>query len=178
MNSVKLHDKSFNEYISEELIRNRVDQLAFQVNDDLKGTDLLLLGILNGSFIFIADLMREISIPVQVSFLKVASYSGTQSTGIIKELIGLGEDIKGKTVVIVEDIVDTGRTLNRIIKDLDSKGAEQIKVASLLVKPDAYKGDHQIDYIGFEIPDEFVVGYGLDYDGLGRNYRSIYKIAD
>jgi len=178
MDHVKIHDKIFTSYISPEDIRRRVSLIARQINNDLEGRDILFLGILNGSFMFIADLYREITIASAISFLKLSSYLGTQTTGSIKELIGLNENIAGKTVVVVEDIIDTGRTLNDIIKDLKAKGASSIVVVTLLYKPQAYDGDHGIDYIGFEIPNDFVVGYGLDYDGFGRNLPGIYRIVE
>ena len=178
MDQVKIHDKIFTSFISPEDIRRRIKLLAKHINNDLKDSDLMFLGILNGSFMFLADLYREISIPSTISFLKLSSYLGTESTGNIKELIGLNENIAGRTVVIVEDIIDTGRTLNDIVKSLKLKGARSILVVTLLYKPQAYEGDHGIDYIGFEIPNDFVVGYGLDYDGHGRNLPGIYRLVE
>jgi len=178
MDQVKIHDKIFTSFISPEDISRRIKLIASHINNDLKDRDLLFLGILNGSFMFIADLYREIRINSTISFLKLSSYLGTESTGNIKELIGLNEDIAGRTVVVVEDIIDTGRTLNDIIRDLKVKGASSIVVVTLLYKPQAYEGDHGIDYIGFEIPNDFVVGYGLDYDGYGRNLPGIYRLAE
>jgi hypoxanthine phosphoribosyltransferase len=178
MEYVKIQGKSFRKFISEEDLSRRVKLMASQMNSDLKGKDLLFLGILNGSFMFIADLYREIELESSISFLKLSSYLGTESTGKIKELIGLNEDIDGKTIVVVEDIIDTGRTLDDIVIDLSEKGAESIVVVTLLYKPTAYEGSHGIDYVGFEIPNDFVIGYGLDYNGKGRNLPSIYKLSE
>lgn len=175
---IKVKDKYFDEYISEEKIRQRVVAMAKEIVTDCHGKELLFLSILNGSFVFTADLFRLIDLPAEISFLKLSSYSGTASTGQLRRLIGLNEDMKGKTVIILEDIVDTGRTLDGIISDLTDNGASEIKVATLLFKPDAYKGLHRVDYRGFDIPNDFVIGYGLDYDGYGRNLRSIYVINE
>ena len=174
MDKIKVHDKFFKVYITEEMIASRIDELSKQINSDLAGKDLLFIGVLNGSFLFAADLFRRIDLEARISFLKLSSYEGTESTGYVRRLIGLNESVKGKTVVVIEDIVDTGQTLEGIIGDLKEKEVEGIRVATLLLKPDAYKGDYKVDYVGFKIPNDFVVGFGLDYDGLGRNLRSIY----
>jgi len=175
---IKIKDKYFEDYISEDRILERVGELAEQINTENRDKDLLFISILNGSFMFAADLFRLVDQPARISFLKLSSYEGAESSGRVRKLIGLNEDLKGVTVIVVEDIVDTGRTLNGIIDDLKQKGSQEIKVASLLFKPEAYQGKHKIDYKGFEIPNDFVVGYGLDYDGFGRNLRSVYKIKN
>jgi hypoxanthine phosphoribosyltransferase len=176
MNQIKVLDREFLEYITEDEIQSRISAMAEKITEDLQGKDVLFFGILNGSFLFAADIFRQIKLNAQISFIKLASYEGTGSTGKIKELIGWNEDISGKTVVVLEDIVDTGSTLERIIGELTLRKAIEVKICTLLFKPEAYTRDIPIDYIGFEIPNNFVVGYGLDYDGYGRNLKSIYKI--
>jgi len=176
MNEIKVLDREFSEYITEDEIQSRITGMAEKISEDLQGRDVLFFGILNGSFLFAADIFRQIKLNAQISFIKLASYEGTGSTGKIKELIGWNEDISGKTVVVLEDIVDTGSTLERIIGELTLRKASEVKICTLLFKPEAYTRDIPIDYIGFEIPNNFVVGYGLDYDGYGRNLKSIYKI--
>jgi hypoxanthine phosphoribosyltransferase len=147
------------------------------MNTDLAGKDVVFLGILNGAFLFAADLFRCIDLPARISFIKLASYEGTSSSGTIKELIGWNEDIRNKTIIIVEDIVDTGNTLERIVDELVIRKASEIKIATLLFKPEAYTRDIPLNYVGFEIPNDFVVGYGLDYDGFGRNLPSVYTLV-
>jgi hypoxanthine phosphoribosyltransferase len=176
MKEIRILDKKFREYLSEEVIQRRIDELAQQVNTELKGKDVVFLGILNGAFLFAADLFRRIDFPVRISFVKLASYQGTSSSGTIKELIGWNEDINNKTIVVLEDIVDTGNTLERIVDELVIRKASEVKIASLLYKPDAYTKKIPLDYIGFEIPNDFVVGYGLDYDGYGRNLPAVYTL--
>jgi len=176
MKEIHLLDKTFREFITEEQIHNRVKELALQINSDLAGKEVVFLGILNGAFLFAADLFRLINIEARISFIKLASYQGTTSQGLIKELIGWNEDINNKTIVVIEDIVDTGNTLERIVDELVIRKAAEIRIAALLYKPDAYKKEIPLHYIGFEIPNNFVVGYGLDYDGYGRNLPSVYTL--
>ena len=176
MQEVKVLDKKFRIYIPKEKLEERISEMAQQINTDLKGQDVIFIGILNGVFLFAADLFRRIDLDARISFLKLASYQGTSSTGKIKELIGWNEDITGKTVIIIEDIVDTGNTLERIVGELKLRKAAEVKIVTLLFKPSAYTKDIPLDYVGFEIPDNFVVGYGLDYDGYGRNLDSIYTL--
>ncbi len=176
MQEVKVLDKRFRMYIPEDQLQKRIAQMAEEINRDQKGKDVIFIGILNGVFLFAADLFRRINLDARISFLKLASYEGTSSTGKIKELIGWNEDITGKTVIVIEDIVDTGNTLERIVGELALRKAAEVKIATLLFKPEAYRKDVSIDYIGFEIPNDFVVGYGLDYDGYGRNLDSIYTL--
>jgi hypoxanthine phosphoribosyltransferase len=176
MHRVTLKDKTFVPYISSDKISERVNQIAQKINSDLLKDMPLFLVVLNGSFMFAADLLKEINIPCELSFIKLASYHGTTSTGVVTEMIGLTEEIKGRTVVIVEDIVDTVVTLEKLVTLLIKKEVKQIKVATFLLKPDAYKKDIKVDYVGMEIPNEFVVGYGLDYDGLGRNMKEVYVL--
>jgi hypoxanthine phosphoribosyltransferase len=176
MKEIRILDKRFREFIEEKVLQERVEELAIQVNNDLAGKDVVFLGILNGAFLFAADLFRRIEIEAKISFVKLASYEGTSSSGTIKELIGWNEDIKNKTVVIIEDIVDTGNTLERIVDELIIRKVSEIRIAAMFYKPAAYKKSIRLDYVGFEIPNDFVVGYGLDYDGYGRNLSSIYKL--
>lgn len=151
--------------------------MAEKINRDFKGKNVVFLGILNGSFMFASDLFRKIRLDCQISFVKLASYTGETSRGKVKQLIGLGEQIKGKTVVILEDIVDTGITLDTIMKQLNGFEPAEIMVVTLLLKPDALQRKVRIDYVGMEIPNDFVIGYGLDFDGYGRNFPGIYKIV-
>jgi hypoxanthine phosphoribosyltransferase len=176
MNEIKVLDREFSEYITEDEIQSRITAMAEKISEDLQGRDVLFFGILNGAFLFAADIFRQIKLNAQISFIKLASYEGTGSSGKIKELIGWNEDMTGKTVVVIEDIIDTGSTMERIIGELTLRKAVDVKICTLLFKPEAYTKDIPIDYIGFEIPNNFVVGYGLDYDGYGRNLKSIYKI--
>lgn len=176
MQRVTLKDKTFVPYISSDKISASVYQMAQKINSDLLNDMPLFLVVLNGSFMFASDLLKEINIPCELSFIKLASYHGTTSTGVVTEMIGLTEEIKCRTVVIVEDIVDTGVTLEKLVTLLTKKEVKQIKVATFLLKPDAYKKDIKVDYVGMEIPNDFVVGYGLDYDGLGRNMKEVYVL--
>jgi len=164
--------------ITGEVISKRVDEMAEEINRDYKGKDVVFLGILNGAFLFAADLFKKIDLKARISFVKLASYQGTRSSGSVKELIGWNEDIKGMEVIVLEDIVDTGHTLELIVGELKVRKVSGVKIATLLFKPDAYKKKIPIDYIGFRIPNDFVVGYGLDYDGYGRNLPSVYTLAE
>lgn len=176
MQTVTLHDKSFELFISEQQIHEAVSVLSKKINTDYAGKNPLFLGILNGSFLFAADLFRQINGNPEISFLKMASYDGTATTGKINELIGLNEDISNRHVIVIEDIVDTGITLEKIINDLQTKKPESIAIATLLFKPAAYQKSIPVNYVGLEVANDFLVGYGLDYDGLGRNLKEIYKL--
>jgi len=178
MKKIQLKDKRFAIEISEDHILKQVRRVAEKINNDLVEKKPLFLVVLNGAFMFASDLMKNIDIDCEISFVKLSSYQGTQSTEKVKELIGLNENLKGRTVVIVEDIVDTGITMEGIINDLHKKGVAETRIATLLFKPEAFQKSYKVDYIGMEIPNDFIVGYGLDYDGLGRNFRDIYKIMD
>jgi hypoxanthine phosphoribosyltransferase len=171
-------DKSFEIFISAEKIQEIVKNLAKKLNQDLAGKDVIFLGILNGSFMFASDLYKQIALPSQISFLKLASYQGTSTGGNVKRLIGINEDLLGKTVVVLEDIVDTGITIENIIKQLKGYEPAEIKIATFLFKPAALKMKVQLDYVGLEIPNDFIIGYGLDYNGFGRNLADIYKITE
>ncbi len=178
MKRIQLLDKEFQLAIPASDLKKVLWQMADKINKDLKGTNPLMICILNGSFMFSADLMKLIEFPCQISFVKLSSYSGMGSTGKVKELIGLNEDLAGRTVVLLEDIVDTGVTVNNTVKQLKEKGVKDLKVATLLFKPDACKLPVELDYVGMEIPDKFIVGYGLDYDGYGRNLPDIYSVVE
>ncbi|MBP9070619.1 MAG: hypoxanthine phosphoribosyltransferase [Bacteroidia bacterium] len=172
---ITLKDKQFKPYISSQKIDEAVKNIAKKINSELANDFPIFLVVLNGSFMFAADLLREVNIPCEISFIKLSSYSGTSSSGTVSELIGLSEDLENRTVVIVEDIVDSGHTLDKIMDSLSK--TKQIKVATALFKPEAYKKKHKIDYVGLTIQNEFVIGYGLDYDGQGRNLKDIYILA-
>jgi len=176
-NLITLKDKQFKPYISAQQIQNAVTSIANLINTDLASDFPVFLVVLNGSFMFASDLLKEVIIPCNISFIKVASYHGTTSTGTVTELIGLTEDLTNRTVVIVEDIVDTGITLERLVNVLTHKNVKQIKIATALLKPQSYTKQFKVNYVGIEIPNDFVVGYGLDYDGLGRNLKEIYVLA-
>jgi len=178
MDKVKILDKDFKLFISEKQIQEAVEGMARRMNKELKGQKIFLIGILNGCFMFAADLVKHLDLDCTITFLKLASYQGTSSTGKVKRLIGLNEDIKGQVVVVLEDIVDTGITLDFIQKQLRGYEPAEIKLATLLYKPDACRQDVSLDYVGIEIPDDFVVGYGLDYNGHGRNLRQIYTVIE
>ncbi len=169
-------DKEFVKYIPSEELTQKIKALADSINKEYKDKKPLFIAILNGSFMFAADLMKEIDIESEISFVKVASYEEMESTGNVKQLIGLNENIFNKDVIIIEDIIDTGRTIVKILDEFKSLGASSVEVVSLLQKPKSAEVKDQLKYIGFEIPDKFVVGYGLDYDGLGRNLKDIYQL--
>jgi hypoxanthine phosphoribosyltransferase len=177
MKEVQVLDKKFREFIPEHKIQERITELAEQINHDYAGKEVVFIGILNGAFMFASDLFKKIDVNARITFLKLASYTGTSSSGVIKELIGWNENLKDKSVIIIEDIVDTGETLEHTVNNLKVRNVADIKIATLLLKPDAYRKNIKIDYKGFEIANDFVVGYGLDYDGFGRNLPSVYKIV-
>jgi len=175
---VTVLDKNFEVFIDSSKIHQLVSKIANQMNKDLAGKDVIFLGILNGSFMFASDLYKLITIPSQISFLKLASYQGTSTSGNVKRLIGINEDLLGKTVVVIEDIVDSGITIDNITKQLVGYEPAEIKLATLLFKPEAMQSKIKLDYIGMEIPNDFIIGYGLDYNGFGRNLADIYKISN
>lgn len=178
METIRIKDKQFKTFITEEQILKGVARVGEGINRDLADANPLFVSVLNGSFMFTADLMKHVSVPCEISFVKLASYAGTSSTGKVKELVGLNDDITGRTIVIVEDIIDTGLTMERLIETLKARNPKEIRIATLLVKPDKLKVDLDINYIAMSIPNDFIVGYGLDYDGLGRNYRDIYTVIE
>lgn len=176
MKDVKILDKEFTIYLPNETIIKHVLTIAERVNTELKGKNIIFLGILNGAFMFASELFKHINIDCRISFLKLASYQGSTSTGKVKRLIGIEGDLRNQTVVVLEDIIDTGITIDYILKQLNAYEPAEIKIATMLFKPDAYKKDIPIDYVGLEIPNDFVVGFGLDYDGFGRNLKDIYVL--
>ena len=178
MSVIQIKDKRFETFISEERILEEVTRVAKEISRDLEGSSPLFVSVLNGSFMFTADLMKRLDMPCEISFVKLASYEGTSSTGKVKELVGLNEDIAGRTIVIVEDIVDTGITMKRLIETLRARNPKEIRIATLLLKPDKLQVELDVHYVAMRIPNDFIVGYGLDYDGFGGNYRDIYKVTD
>ena len=164
--------------IPEAEIKERVKALAEQMSKDLEGKNPIFLGVLNGSFIFAADLMREMTIPCEISFVKLASYQGTTSTGKVQEVLGINENLSGRTVVIVEDIVESGQTMKQMIESLGTRNPESVRICTLFFKPEKLKEELNLDYVAFSIPDDFIVGYGLDYDGLGRELKDVYTIVE
>jgi hypoxanthine phosphoribosyltransferase len=176
-NIVTVHDKQFKPYIVAEKIIDRVGQMSIELSKQYEEKNPLFLGILNGSFIFAADLFRNLSIPAEISFVKLASYSGIRSTGNVTTLIGLEESLTGRHVIIVEDIIDTGRTLSNLIPNLETFKPASVAISTLLLKPKALIHPIDVDYVGFEVPNDFLLGYGLDYDGHGRNLKDIYKLV-
>ena len=173
---VQVHDKSFDIYLTEETISRRIKELAAVINRDYAGKRPFFIAILNGSFMFASDLFKQLSIDAELCFIKLASYKGMKSSGNVVTSIGLDDDLYGKDVVIIEDIVDTGKTLHNFLPRLLHQQPRSLKIITLLHKSSATKYNLTLDYIGFDIPDKFVVGYGLDYDGLGRNYKEIYQL--
>ena len=177
MKKVKILDKEFELFIPYEKIRSVVEQMAETMNKELADKDPLFLCILNGSFMFAAEIYKRIDfVESEISFVKLASYEGEKTTGKVKQLIGLNEKIEGRTVVVLEDIVDTGITINNIMEQLATMNPKEVQVATLLLKPDALKKEVDLKYVGIEIPNDFIVGYGLDYDGYGRNLIDIYTV--
>jgi hypoxanthine phosphoribosyltransferase len=177
MNRKLINNKPFELYLSSNVIQTRIADMAKELSLKLKDKDPLFLGILNGSFMFASDLFKQIDIDAQITFLKLASYQGTKTTGAVKQLIGLNQSITGQNIVILEDIVDTGVTLEHIVNQLAGYKPASMQIVTLLFKPESYKKNIKLDYVGFEIPNDFIVGYGLDYDGYGRNSKDIYKIV-
>lgn len=177
MNTIQVHDKQFVPYLTAEKIQQRILELSQQISVDYAHTKPLFIAILNGSFMFAADLFRQVTVDAEISFIKVASYKGMRSTGNVVTSIGLEQDIYGRHLIIVEDIVDTGKTLHNFLPTLQHQQPASLKIVTLLHKPEATEYPLILDYVGFSIPNKFVVGYGLDYDGLGRNYNAIYQLA-
>ena len=177
MKTVKIKDKEFAINIPSGEIQEFVQHVADQINHDLCNDNPLFVIILNGSFMFAGDLFKKVNFPCEISFIKLSSYVGTESTSEVKTLIGINENIKGRKIVIVEDIIDTGITIDHLLNQFKKIGPSEIKIATLLFKPNAFQKNFKIDYIGKKIPNDFIIGYGLDYDGYGRNLPDIYKIV-
>ena len=178
MDTVKVHEKEFSKFIDANEIEKAVDKIATQINQDYKGKNPLFLIVLNGAFMFAADLLKKVTIPCEISFVKLSSYIGTKTTSVVRELIGLDEVLNNRSVIIVEDIIDTGITMGVTTEKLKKLEAKDVRIATLLFKPDAFRMNYEIDYVGINIPNDFIVGYGLDYDGHGRNLPHIYKIIE
>jgi hypoxanthine phosphoribosyltransferase len=178
MPALKVHDKTFVPYLPESIILEKVKELAAELNKDYAGKKPLFIAILNGAFMFTADLFKELSIEAEICFIKLASYKGTKSTGQVLTAIGLDTDITNRHIVILEDIIDTGKTMNEFLPQLYNQQPASLKIAVLLHKPDATVFPINIDYCCFSIPNKFVLGYGLDYDGLGRNIRELYQLSE
>ena len=174
--TVKLHDLEFMPYLSETELAEIVERLAAKINQKFEGKSPLFVVVLNGAFMFASDLFKKVDVDCEVSFLRVSSYRGTASTGEVKEMMPIGTNVLGRDVVLIEDIVDTGKTMGQVKQKMLEEGATSVSICTLLFKPDAFQGEYVVDLIGVEIPDRFVVGYGLDYDGLGRNLPSLYQI--
>jgi len=177
MKKIKIKDKTFETYLTEGQIKQRIEELGVQIGADFVGEELVILGVLNGSFVFMADLVRTIPLPLSCEFIKISSYSGMESTGKVMEVIGIPASIEGKNVLVVEDIVDTGNSMAYLKRQLESLHPKRIAIATLLFKKEAFLFNYPLDYVGFEIPNKFVVGFGLDYDGEGRNYPNIYQLS-
>ncbi|HYD90431.1 MAG TPA: hypoxanthine phosphoribosyltransferase [Flavobacterium sp.] len=175
---IQLHDKHFVPFITAGDIDAVLARMARQAEEDLKGEVPVFIGVLNGSFMVLSDFVKKYTQPCEVSFVKLASYEGMSTTNEVKRLIGINQDLAGRSVVVVEDIVDTGNTVEELKKLFEGQNIKQLKIATLFFKPEAYTKDIRLDYIGFEIPDKFIVGYGLDYDGLGRNLPEVYQLQE
>ncbi|RLD45283.1 MAG: hypoxanthine phosphoribosyltransferase [Bacteroidetes bacterium] len=178
MQTIQLKDKKFKTHISSEEILKQVSRVALEIAKDYKERNPIFLVVLNGAFMFASDLMKSYPYFCEVSFVKLASYEGTESSEKVKQLIGLNHSIDGRDIVIIEDIVDTGITMSDLLSDLDERKPASIRIATLFFKPESFQKDYKVDYIGFEIANDFIVGYGLDYDQLGRNLKDIYIITD
>jgi len=176
MSIIQIKDKKFALSIPESEILAAVHRVAEDINRDIADKNPLFICVLNGAFMFAGDLMKTINFPCEITFIKLSSYDGLYTSGTVKEIIGLNESVVGRNVVVVEDIVDTGITMERILESLRAKGAKDIRVATFLQKPDALQRDITVDYVAMKIPNDFIVGYGLDYDGYGRNLKDIYTV--
>ena len=178
MSHIKVHDKLFKPFINRATILQRVSELGKEIDNDYTELNPLFIAILNGSFVFAADLFRCISIEAEISFIKLASYKGTSSTGNVITAIGMEENLNGRHVIILEDIIDTGKTLSSFLPEIVNRQPASLKIATFLSKPEALQHDIKADYTGFEVADKFVLGYGLDYNGLGRNLPELYELAE
>ena len=178
MSRIRIHDREFVKSISREEIDKEVKRVAAQINRDYAGKRPLFIGVLNGCFMFVADLLKNLDIECEISFVKLSSYQGTATTGVVKEVIGLSESITGRDVIIVEDIVDTGLTMQRMLETLGTRNPASMEIASLVVKPERMQVPIDVKYSVFSMSDRFIVGFGLDYDGLGRNFPDIYEVVE
>lgn len=178
MSKIKVLDKEFDVFIEREVIENAIHELAKRMDEDLKGRNPLFLVMLNGAFMFASELFKNMEMDSEISFVKYSTYKGVNSTGSVNKLIGLSSDVEGRDIVIVEDVIDSGYTMKCLLEDLKKRNVGNIKIATMLFKPKAFKYDYNIDYVAFEIGNEFIVGYGLDYNEYGRSYKDIYVIVE
>lgn len=178
MSKIRIHDREFVKSISREEIDKEIKRVAAQINHDYAGKRPLFLGVLNGSFMFVADLLKNIELECEISFVKLSSYQGTETTGQVREVIGMSESLEGRDVIILEDIVDTGHTMHKMMQSLKNSNPASVEIASLFVKPARMQVPVDVKYALFTIPDRFIVGYGLDYDGLGRNLPDVYDVVE
>ncbi len=178
MGKIRILDKEFEKNIPFERIQEVIETMASKIHEDYKNSRPLFLCVLNGAFMFAADLFKHYPGHCEISFIKLSSYAGTQTSGEVKTLIGLDKEIEGRDVIILEDIVDTGITISHLANDLSACKPESVRIATLLLKPESLRKEIRLDYVGMEIPNDFIVGYGLDYNGFGRNFRDIYKITE
>ena len=176
LESIKVRDKEFEVYLKDSDIQQRVATIAEEINKEYKSKNPLFIGILNGSFMFASDLMKTVNIPSEIAFIRMSSYKGMSSSGAAKQVLGLQENVFGRHLILIEDIIDTGITMAQVINFFQERGPKSIKVATLLLKPEKLEKNLKLDFVGFEIPEKFVVGYGLDYDGHGRNLKDIYQL--
>jgi hypoxanthine phosphoribosyltransferase len=175
--TIKIKDLEFIPYVTHSDILERIRELAIRINEDYEDKNPLFIAVLNGSFMFASDLMKRVDVRSELSFIKVTSYEGTESTGSIKEMIGIGQSITDRHIVIIEDIVDTGHTINHLLSEMGKMNPASVEVITLFSKPESHQSKMNIRYIGFDIPNKFIVGYGLDYDGYGRNYQDVYQLV-
>lgn len=178
MKSITVRDKEFVPYLKDAKIQKKIADLAQRLEEDYKGQNPLFIGVLNGSFMFVSDLMKNFSMDCEVTFIRLSSYSGMESTGSVKQVLGLRENVFGRHIILLEDIVDSGLTMEQTVAFFEDRGPKSIEIATLLFKPEALQKDIKLKYVGFEIPEKFVVGYGLDYDGHGRNLKDIYQLKE
>ena len=178
MDRIRLKDKDFELFIPDSEIQEAIRAMAVRIKADVEGRNPLFVGVLNGAFMFVAELMRALDAPYELTFARYSSYSGTSSTGVLREIMPVQADVRGRMVILLEDVIDTGYTMNYVVRKLRDEGAADVRVATMLFKPASLRCDLRPDYIGLRIPDDFIVGHGLDYDGLGRSYRDIYKLVE
>jgi hypoxanthine phosphoribosyltransferase len=178
MQQVTVKDKDFQVFITESELISAISKMALILNEDLKGKKPLFIAVLNGAFMFASELFKKVDFDCEISFVKYGSYHGVTSSGQVKTIIGCSEDLKDRTVVLLEDIIDSGLTMEKVLADVKSLNPASVKIATMLFKPNAFKGNYQIDYIAMNIPNDFIVGFGLDYDGFGRNLKDIYKLIE
>lgn len=178
MDRITVHSKTFRKHIPHASILEAVAEVAEKINRDYAGQKPLFLSVLNGSFMFTSDLLKGIQLECELSFIRLASYEGTDSTGKVRSLLNVGDEVAGRDLIIIEDIVDTGNTIDFLLHHLKQYKPASVRLATLLFKPDAYKKEHHVDYVGIEVPNDFLLGYGLDYDGLARNLQDIYVLDE